>query len=95
MILLGRYKNNKTLRDQRFCHFCNTSDIEDEYHFVCICPCFSKVRRKFLKEYYYIRPPMFKFVSLLTSTDRKELPHLSLCVKEALSIRKTFVNIES
>ena len=95
MIKLRRYKNNRTPRDQRFCPFCNTSDIEEDYHFVCICPCFNEVRRKFLKKYYYIRPSMYKFVSLLTSTNRKELIHLSLFVREALSIRKTIVNVES
>ena len=32
----GRYEN--VPRDERFCKFCNMSQIESEYHFLLVCP---------------------------------------------------------
>jgi hypothetical protein len=53
----GRYTN--TIRKNRCCRVC-VNTIEDEYHFILVCPLFAELRRKFIKEYYYKRPSMFK-----------------------------------
>ena len=45
-IKLGRYKNNKTRHDQRFCPLCNTSDIEDEFHFCLYMPVLQRSQKK-------------------------------------------------
>ncbi len=36
-IQTGRYARNNTPRNERYCLCCNSRDIEDEFHFVCIC----------------------------------------------------------
>ena len=37
-IQTGRYGRNKIPRNERICQCCNTNDIEDVFHFICICP---------------------------------------------------------
>ena len=34
----GRFGVNRLTRHERLCLNCNLQDIEDVYHFVCICP---------------------------------------------------------
>ena len=51
----GRYSQNIVDRAQRMCTFCNKSDIEDEYHFVLMCPVYSILRQKYIRPYYYNR----------------------------------------
>ena len=45
----GRYGRNRIERNQRYSDFCNTRDIEDEYHFVCVCPAYSDLRYKHIE----------------------------------------------
>ena len=35
-------------RQNRKCAFCNTNDIEDEYHFVLICPLYNDIRSNYI-----------------------------------------------
>ena len=42
----GRFSSNRIRREERYCLCCNSSDIEDEYHFILICPCFNELRKK-------------------------------------------------
>lgn len=91
-IQTGRYAINRIPRDQRHCNCCNTLDIEDEYHFICICSCFSNIRKKYLHKYYHSKPSMYKYLELIKSTDKKCICNLSKYVKEAISIRNTLLN---
>jgi len=47
-IQTGRYTNDNRPRNERYCMVCNSHDIEDEYHFICICPCYSYFRKNTL-----------------------------------------------
>ena len=58
-IQTGRYGRNRIARDQRYCLFCNSHDIEDEYHFMLICPFLEEIRKKYVPKYYYQRLSMF------------------------------------
>ena len=33
----GRYEKNNIARNERYCMYCGSRDIEDTYHFMCIC----------------------------------------------------------
>ena len=48
----GRYSLNRVDREKRICTLCNKSDIEDEYHFVLVCPVYSILRQKYIRPYY-------------------------------------------
>lgn len=61
----GRYRNIE--REQRLCVYCNMSVVEDEYHFLLICPLYRELRVKYLPRYYYTWPNLNKFKSLLNT----------------------------
>ena len=44
----GRYKQERIERSMRKCQLCNHQDVEDEYHFLLICPVFSDIRKNIL-----------------------------------------------
>jgi len=92
-IQTGRFSNNRIAREERYCICCNSRDIEDEYHFIIICPCYTDIRKKYIKSYYLKRPSVFKFLSLMRTCNKDVLIKLSVFVKEALLIRKSILNV--
>ena len=40
----GRYAQNRIDRSFHLCTICNKSDIEDEFHFVLVCPSYNQIR---------------------------------------------------
>ena len=68
----GRYSRARLERHERVSQICNSLDIEDEYHFILICPTYVHQHRlKFISKYYIRRPSMFKFVSLMQTSKKK------------------------
>ena len=67
-IVTGRYSHNRIDRSMRLCTRCDRSDIEDEYHFVIICPAYSHLGQKYINPYYYRHPSVYKFILLMKST---------------------------
>ena len=59
-IEVGRYSNIP--RQNRLCPVCNS--VEDEYHFILVCPLYDNVRQNYIKQYYWRRPSSFKLVQL-------------------------------
>ena len=92
-IQTGRFSNNRIAREDRYCTFCNSRDIEDEYHVMLICPCYNDIRRKYIKTYYFKRPSVYKFLSLMKTCSKEEVVKLAVFVKEALLIRKSILNV--
>ena len=83
---------NRTPREERYCLCCKSTDIEDEFHFILFhfiiaCPCFTELRNKHLKTYYFIRPSVYKFAELLTNSNRKTTLSLAIYIKEATLLR--------
>ena len=91
-IQTGRYARNRTPRNERFCIYCNTNDLEDEFHFILICPCYTDIRKKYIRKYFHHHPSMFKFIELLKSDNRKNIVNLAYFIKNALSIRTTLTH---
>ena len=91
-IQTGRYARDRIARNERLCTLCNKFDIEDEYHFIPICPCYLDLRKKYIKKYYYQRPNMYKFVEMLRSENKNVLISLAAYIRSALSARNTFLN---
>ena len=69
----GRF--NGTERNNRKCKICSL-DIEDEYHFILICPAYVDLRKMFIKRYYHTNPSMYKLIELMRSTNIKEIINL-------------------
>ena len=52
-------------RDNRLYKCCSYSDIEDEYHFILVCPCYLEIRQKLIRKFYFYKPNVFQLVELL------------------------------
>ena len=89
-----RYSSNPIPREDRTCLVCNTTDIEDEYHFTLVCPAYSDFRETFIPRYYYIRPSVYKYISLLNSSSRRLLFALSKYIETSLAFRKELFDSE-
>lgn len=85
----GRHRNIP--RDKRFCKTC-VNEIEDEYHFLLVCPVYRQNRIKLIKKYYWSKPSMFKFIQLLSVNNVKELCNLGKFICKALE-QRTACNI--
>ena len=71
----------------RTCIYCDINEIEDEFHFVIVCPKYTYLRNKYITKYYINGPSMFKFVQLLNSTNVKTLNNLAIFCIKALKVR--------
>jgi hypothetical protein len=67
-IELGRYNN--TPRESRLCLCCNMNVVENEYHFVLVCPAYRSVRTHFLPTYYCSWPNIYKLEHLLKAANK-------------------------
>ena len=74
-------------RGMRQCEICHQG-VEDEFHFVCVCPAYVHIRKKYIKQYYWKRPSMFKLVQLFNTENKKALNGLAKYVYRAFNLRK-------
>ena len=86
----GRYARNRLERALRLCTLCDKSDIEDEYHFVLVCPVYDS-RKKYIRPFYYKRPNVFKFITLMQTNQLKVLRNLGKYLCESFALRKTLM----
>ena len=77
----GRYINLR--REQRICHKCNMKTIENEYHFLLVCPFYRELRKECLPRYYCVWPNQHKFIRLLSSNQTSILKKLAKFVHAA------------
>ena len=56
------------------------ADIDDEYHMVLVCSKYEILRKKYIKRFYYVKPPVHKFILLLNSANRKDIFNLGIVV---------------
>ena len=86
----GRHTNIP--KNERKCNICNSNDIEDEYHFVIVCPLYTDIRKMYIDKFYYNRPSMHKFILLLTNNKTKVLNKLAIYCKNAFKMRTDTLN---
>lgn len=84
-----RFSRNPVSRDSRCCLLCNNRDIEDVFHFICICPIYNDLRRRYLNPTMYSRLSIYKMCFLFDSKDKTILINLALFIKKAISLRRT------
>lgn len=88
----GRYSRNRIPRNERYCQCCNSGQIEDEYHFIIVCPYYQNLRIVYVKQYYRNNPSMFKFIQLLKSENKHTLCKLAIFYKRAIEERNFYLN---
>ena len=84
----GRY--NKIERSNRICQLCK-NDVEDEYHFMLICPVFQDLRTKFIKLYYRQNPSFFKYIQLMCTHNSKDLINIGKYIYLAYRLRRSLL----
>ena len=72
MVERALWRKDKISYHERTCLLCNIHDVQDEYHIAMICEYFKEVREKYVKQYYYNRPSMVKFIELMNTHNSKE-----------------------
>ena len=81
---ITEYRFNKNMPDDVFCSLCGSSDIGDEFHFLFFCNHFLKQRKKYLKQYYYLRPNTYKMEELFNSKSVEILQNLARFCREII-----------
>lgn len=81
----GRWTN--TPLNERHCDLCNC--LEDEYHFVLECNRYNELRKKYISEYYWRRPSMFKLTELLNNENEQVIKNLGLYVEKSFIFRNS------
>ena len=82
----ARCRKDKIPHHEITCSLCNIHDVQDEYHFALICEYFKEVSEKYVKQYYYNRPSMMKFIELMNTHNSKERFKFMLFSKLFLNI---------
>ena len=67
----GRYGQNRIPRHERFCMLCYSNELEDMYHFICVCPSFVEIRNKYLPPSFIRKPSMYKLCQLFQCKEKK------------------------
>ena len=78
-------------RSMRKCQLCNHQEIEDEEHFLIICPVYSDIRKKYNSRSNFIRPSVYKFVCLMGSSDTLVLKKVGRYLVESFKLKKSLV----
>ena len=86
----GRYNN--ILRENRKCKMCNGNIIENEYHFLLVCPLYREIRKEHLKPYFQRWPTLNKFDILMQSANKKDIINLAKYIFNANEIRNNIDN---
>ena len=73
--------------NERTCRNCNLGVKENEFHFVLVCPKFSDITSKYIKNYYYISPTIQKLENLLSSPSRNTILNLAKFIFFANKVR--------
>ena len=92
-IEVGRHTTNTITRDDRICKFCktfkSTDVIEDEFHFMFVCPAFDGIRGNILGEILKDRRSNLQtFHNIMKSEEEHVIKKLSLYLYHAFCIRK-------
>lgn len=65
----GRYTGDSL--SHRLCKLCKMNVVEDEFHFLLVCPVYRDLRLKYLDKYFCHWPNKYKFFYLLSCSYSK------------------------
>ena len=85
-VTIGVYYDKITY-NECVCERCNNNLVEDEYHFLLVCPLYSDIRKKHIPVFYWSPPTIIKFKQILCRTDLKCLNQVASYISEALTRR--------
>ena len=86
----GRY--NATPLDQRICKFCTSPHVENEYHFLLVCPVYTYLRRKFLPRFCWSFVNVHKFKYLMCNKTERCILNIAKYVFYAFKLRNELLS---
>ena len=79
-------------RDVRFCPYCECI-LEDEFHFLLVCPLYNELRSMYIPYMYYNYPTVEKFHSLMSSNNSTVIRNLASYICYAFGERNKFLSV--
>ncbi|KAL4228340.1 hypothetical protein ACF0H5_013770 [Mactra antiquata] len=89
MVEKGRHFNID--RDFRYCPYCETV-LEDEYHFICHCPLYHDLRKKYLPVLINSYISIQQFIDISGDENHHNILNLSMFIYHVLELRSKYVN---
>ena len=80
-------RSNNIPVEQRTCTFCNSGDIDDEFHFLLSCSFLADLRSNYIPAYYFNPPNLLKFADLLSSSSYEICKNVSYFINHAMKLR--------
>lgn len=80
-------RKNEIDRNERLCDLCDLGVVENEYHFLLVCPFFKTLRNTYIPQFYTSSPSHEKFISLMKSHSKDTLQRLAAYLFHALKLR--------
>ena len=84
---INRGRFNNTEKENRKCKFCKNK-VEDEYHFLLICPLYSGLHKQYIPEKFFLQPNLHRFNMLMSAKSDTPISRLSLYIYYAFAERK-------
>ena len=81
----GRYIKQR--REDRICKCCTMQCIENEYHFIMVCPAYRQYRLKYFSKHYHTWPNINKLYSLLQVQTKTVIYNLMCFLRESWKLR--------
>ena len=73
-------------KTKRLCPMCKLA-VENEIHFMLLCPSYSDIRRNYIPSMFISKPPAVAFTNLLSSQNENVILNWSLCIKHSVKRR--------
>jgi len=71
----------------RICQQCNIHMIENEYHFLLVCPSYTELRNTHIPRYYRTWPTITKFKLLINTNSEIKILNLATFLYHAFKMR--------
>ena len=79
-------------RENRHCPYCETV-LEDEFHFVLVCPLYSTLRSTYIPLKYINNPTLYNFYNLMSSQNNEYIRNLAMFIFHGLKEREHFLSV--
>ena len=87
-LAIEKGRHAKLERHMRTCTMCDLGCVEDEYHFILICPKYDCLREKYLPWRFRNFQSSAKFIDFMSSNNDQTVNSLSTFIYEAFKVRK-------
>ena len=91
-LIIETVRHRNIVREDRKCTLCQLNDIEDECHFTLICPIYNDLRKEYLQKYFYVKPSVTNYITLMNLSKLNILKNLATYIIKGFKLRETTLN---